>query len=82
MTTEVRPVRGRESVLVKRMLDAHVEIAALKAEGRQMGRLVPLARYVHNYVAASADDIRAEQAAGVIVLSLERMARRHPDPAA
>lgn len=77
-----RPVRGRESVLVRRMLDAKMELDALKTEGREFGNAADSAARLYVYVAYDGNR-RIEQDAARLVYLTGRARRRHlPDEVA
>ena len=78
---EFRRPRGRASLAVQQRDILKEERHALRAELREVGKLVPLAEYVRRRVAVDCDP-QTEQAASTVVYYLERVARRHGGDAA
>jgi hypothetical protein len=58
--------------------DAQVEVQALRAELRALGRLSPQAERVYRYVATVGESIEAEQMSAAVAAYLARAAKRHP----
>jgi hypothetical protein len=82
MVAEVIPMRrGRESVVVRQRDNALLEARALRAEMRAARKVIPLARFVRDYVAADGVPL-VTSSQGNVVDFLERMARRGGDDAA
>jgi hypothetical protein len=71
-----RAVRGRESLLVRKVALLKDENHALRAErvedGRRMAKVIPFVRFAR----LRCDDVAAEHALGVVQLEVERIGRR------